>query len=72
MASTLPVIPVWIGATLALFITSAGRSKTLEEVSLHRLHQISGVFILILTTFALTKFIDHAHDGSLMIILTER
>lgn len=59
MARTLPVIPVWIGATLALFITSAldvvaGR-KLLRRIPLHRLHQISGVFFLIPATFTLTK-----------------
>lgn len=59
MASTLPVIPVWIGATLALFTTSAlgvvaGR-KLLRRIPIHRLHQISGIFFLILAAFALTK-----------------
>ncbi|MEJ1355275.1 MAG: TMEM165/GDT1 family protein [Candidatus Sedimenticola sp. (ex Thyasira tokunagai)] len=59
MASTLPVIPVWIGATLALFATSAlgvvaGR-KLLKRIPLHRLHQISGVFFLLLAAFAMTK-----------------
>jgi len=59
MASTLPVIPVWIGATAALFATSAlgvvaGR-KLLRRIPIHRLHQISGVFFLILAAFALTR-----------------
>ena len=59
MASTLPIIPVWIGATLALITTSAlgvvaGR-KLLRKIPIHRLHQISGVFFLILAAFALTK-----------------
>jgi len=59
MASTLPIIPVWIGATLALITTSAlgvvaGR-KLLRRIPIHRLHQISGVFFLILAAFALTK-----------------
>ena len=59
MASTLPVIPVWIGATIALFATSAlgvvaGR-KLLRRIPIHRLHQISGVFFLILAAFALTR-----------------
>jgi len=59
MAGTLPAIPVWIGATLALATTSAlgilvGR-KLLRRIPLHRLHQISGVFFLILAAFALTK-----------------
>ena len=59
MASTLPAIPVWIGASLALFSTSAlgvvaGR-KLLKNFPLHRLHQTSGVFFLLLAVFALTK-----------------
>ena len=59
MASTLPLIPVWIGAMLALFATSAlgvvaGR-KLLTRIPLHRLHQISGIFFLVLAAFALTK-----------------
>ncbi len=58
MASTLPVVPVWIGASLALFSTSAlgvvaGR-KLLGLIPLHRIHQISGVFFLGLAAFALT------------------
>ena len=59
MASTLPSIPVWVGATLALSSTSAlgvlaGR-KLLTRIPLHRLHQISGVFFLALAALALTK-----------------
>jgi len=59
MAGTLPAIAVWIGATLALATTSAlgivvGR-KLLRRIPLHRLHQISGVFFLVLAAFALTK-----------------
>jgi putative Ca2+/H+ antiporter (TMEM165/GDT1 family) len=59
MASTMPMVPVWIGASLALFSTSAlgvvaGR-KLLGRIPLHRLHQISGVFFLGLAAFALTK-----------------
>jgi putative Ca2+/H+ antiporter (TMEM165/GDT1 family) len=59
MAGTLPAIPVWIGATLALGATSAlgilvGR-KLLRRIPMHRLHQISGVFFLVLAAFALTK-----------------
>jgi len=61
MAGTLPAIPVWIGATLALSTTSAlgvivGR-KLLRRIPLHRLHQISGAFFLILAAFALTKVV---------------
>jgi putative Ca2+/H+ antiporter (TMEM165/GDT1 family) len=52
MAGTLPAMPVWIGATLALVTTSAlgvlvGR-KLLRRIPLRRLRQISGVFFLIL------------------------
>jgi len=59
MASTLPPVPVWTGASLALFFTSAlgviaGR-KLLARIPLHRLHQISGVFFLLLAAFALSK-----------------
>jgi putative Ca2+/H+ antiporter (TMEM165/GDT1 family) len=59
MAGTLPAVPVWIGATLALVTTSAlgilvGR-KLLRRIPLHRLHQISGVFFLILAALALTR-----------------
>jgi putative Ca2+/H+ antiporter (TMEM165/GDT1 family) len=61
MASTLPATAVWIGATLALFSTSAlgviaGR-KLLSQFTLRRLHQISGVFFLVLAVFALTRVI---------------
>jgi len=59
MAGTLPALPVWIGATLALVTTSAlgiivGR-KLLRRIPLRRLHQISGVFFLTLAGFAVTK-----------------
>lgn len=59
MAGTLPAVPVWIGATLALITTSAvgivvGR-KFLRRIPLHRLRQIGGVFFLPLVAFAVTK-----------------
>ncbi len=59
MASTLPAVPVWVGATIALSATSAlgvvaGR-KILARIPLHRLHQISGVFFLVLAALALIK-----------------
>lgn len=59
MASTLPVVAVWAGATLALLTTSAlgvvaGR-QLLRHIPLHRLHQFSGVFFLALAAFALVK-----------------
>ena len=57
MASTLPVVPVWIGATVALIATTvlgvvAGR-KLLGRLPLHRIHQISGIFFLGLAAFVL-------------------
>ena len=59
MAGTLPAIPVWIGATLALIATSAlgvlaGR-KLLRRIPLRRVHQISGILFLVLAAFALTR-----------------
>lgn len=59
LAGTLAAVPVWIGATLALTVTSAlgvvaGR-KLLRRIPLHRLHQVSGVFFLLLAALALTK-----------------
>ncbi len=59
MAGTLPAAPVWVGATAALGVTSAlgvllGR-KLIKHVPLHRLHQISGVFFLVLAAFALSR-----------------
>ena len=57
MASTLPVFPVWFGATFALFTSSAlgvvaGR-KLLARLPLQRLHQVSGAFFLGLAAFVL-------------------
>jgi putative Ca2+/H+ antiporter (TMEM165/GDT1 family) len=56
MAGTLPPVPVWVGATLALITTSAlgilVGCKLLRLVPIHRLHQISGVFFLILAGLA--------------------
>ena len=48
-----------VGATLALSATSAlgaiaGR-KLLGRIPLHRLHQFSGIFFLVLAAFALSK-----------------
>ncbi|ADC62453.1 TMEM165/GDT1 family protein [Allochromatium vinosum] len=59
MTGTLPAIPVWIGATLALGATSAlgvfvGR-RLLRHIPLHRLHQISGLLFLLFAAFAATK-----------------
>jgi putative Ca2+/H+ antiporter (TMEM165/GDT1 family) len=56
MAGTLPPVPVWVGATLALIVTSAlgvlVGSKLLHVMPMHRLHQIGGVFFLILAGLA--------------------
>ena len=68
MAGTHPAIPVWIGATLALGITSVlgvviGR-KLNQHIPMHRLHQISGMFFLILAGFALTRvFLKFSPSG---------
>jgi putative Ca2+/H+ antiporter (TMEM165/GDT1 family) len=59
MAGTLPPIPVWVGATLALITTSIlgilVGCKLLRLIPIHRLHQISGVFFLILAGLAATR-----------------
>lgn len=56
MAGTLPPVPVWVGATLALITTSAlgvlVGCKLLRLMPIHRLHQVSGVFFLILSAIA--------------------
>lgn len=59
MASTLPPIPVWIGATLALSFTSllgvvAGQTL-LKRIPMKMLHQVSGVFFLALAGLAAWK-----------------
>lgn len=59
LASSLPPLAVWIGATLALSVTSAlgvivGR-RLLRSIPLHRLHQASGVVFLLLAGFALSR-----------------
>ena len=56
MAGTLPPVPVWVGATLALLTASAlgilVGCKLLRLMPIQRLHQISGVFFLILAVAA--------------------
>lgn len=59
MASTLPPIPVWIGATIALSFTSllgvvAGQTL-LKRIPMHILHRVSGVFFLALAGLAAYK-----------------
>ena len=62
MAGTLPPIPVWIGATLALITTSIlgilVGCKLLRVIPIHRLHQISGVFFLLLAGFAAIRAVS--------------
>lgn len=59
LASTLPALAVWIGATLALITTSALGiwlgATLLRRIPIHRLHQISGLFFLVLAAFAATR-----------------
>lgn len=56
MAGTLPAVPVWVGANLALITTSAlgvlVGCKLLRLIPIHRLHQASGVLFLILAGVA--------------------
>jgi putative Ca2+/H+ antiporter (TMEM165/GDT1 family) len=56
MAGTLPPVPVWVGATLALIATSAlgilVGSKLLQVIPIHRLHQVGGVLFLVLAGLA--------------------
>jgi len=59
LASTLPALAVWIGATLALITTSALGiwlgATLLRRIPIHRLHQMSGLFFLVLAAFAATR-----------------
>ncbi|NVZ10730.1 TMEM165/GDT1 family protein [Allochromatium humboldtianum] len=59
MTGTLPAVPVWIGATLALGTTSAlgvfVGCRLLRHIPLHRLHQISGLLFLMFAAFAVTR-----------------
>ncbi len=59
LASTWPALAVWVGATLALIITSALGVwlgvTLLRRIPIHRLHQVSGIFFLVLAAFAATR-----------------
>lgn len=59
LAVTHPPLPVWLGATAALSATSAlgvlVGCKLLNRIPIHRLHQASGVFFLVLAGVALTR-----------------
>lgn len=56
MAGTLPPVPVWVGATLALLTTSAlgvlVGCKLLRLIPIHRVHQLSGILFLVLAGVA--------------------
>ena len=56
LSVTLPLIAVWLGASLALITTSALGVwlgvTLLRRIPIHRLHQISGVFFLGLSCYA--------------------
>ena len=62
LAATLPPFAVWLGATLALIITSALGVwlgvTLLRRIPIHRLHQISGAFFLLLAAFAAIQAFD--------------
>lgn len=62
LAVTLPPFAVWLGATLALITTSALGIwlgvTLLRRIPIHRLHQISGVFFLVLAAFAAIQAFD--------------
>ena len=59
MAGINPALPVWVGATLALAITSAVGifvgCRLLQRFPVQRLHQAGGVFFLVLAALALTR-----------------
>jgi len=59
MAGTMPAIPVWIGATLALFSTTAlgvlAGQKLLRRFPARHVHRISGLFFLVLAGYALSR-----------------
>ena len=62
LASTLPPVAVWIGATLALVTTSALGIwlgvKLFRRIPIQRLHQVSGVVFLALAMYASVKVYD--------------
>ena len=62
LAATLSPFAVWVGATLALILTSALGIWLgvilLRRIPIHRLHQISGVFFLVLAALASVKVFD--------------
>ena len=61
LSSTLDPIAVLIGANLALLTTSAIGVwlgiKCLKLMPLHRMHQLSGIFFIVIAAFALTSLV---------------
>lgn len=59
LASNLDALSVWLGATLALGLTSALGvligCRLLRVMPMHRLHQLSGVLFLLLAVFAASR-----------------
>jgi Ca2+/H+ antiporter, TMEM165/GDT1 family len=59
MASTLPPLAVWLGASLALTATSAigvlVGTRVLRRLPMHRVHQVSGALFLLLAALALIR-----------------
>ena len=61
LAGTVPPIPVWVGATLALSASSAlgvlaGRT-VLQRIPIVILHRVSGVFFLLLAAFVIGRLL---------------
>jgi putative Ca2+/H+ antiporter (TMEM165/GDT1 family) len=59
MAGTMPPVPVWTGATLALFSTTAlgvlAGQRLLRRLSPRYLHRVSGLLFLVLAGYASSK-----------------
>lgn len=59
MAGTNPAGPVWVGATVALVLSSAlgvvAGQKLLQRMPMHILHRVAGIFFLVLAGLALTR-----------------
>jgi len=59
LAAALPPLAIWLGATLALALTSAlgvwVGCRLLQVMPLRRLHQLSGALFLLLAGFALSR-----------------
>lgn len=59
LAATLPPVAVWIGGTLALITTSALGIwlgvTLLRRIPIIRLHQLSGLFFLVISVYSATR-----------------